>query len=68
MIITNKHNVPNTIVNVVKANLQKPSRDVMRVSEIKNNPMVKHLTLKHWDEITQDVTDFHVEHVGNSNA
>jgi hypothetical protein len=58
MIITNKHNVPNTIVNVVKANLQKPSRDVMRASEIKNNPIVKDLTIKHWDEISQDVTDF----------
>ncbi len=58
MIITNIHNIPETIYNAIVANIQRPEKDVMRVSELINPPLIKQLAVEHWDEIVVDASDF----------
>lgn len=55
--ITNIHNLPVAIVNAVSNNIQKPSKNVIRVSELINAPKPKELRMKHWNEITEDVSE-----------
>lgn len=57
MIITNKHNIPEALYNVIVKGIYKPT-ETMRVTELISAPLVKELTIKHWDEITVDVSDF----------
>jgi len=44
-------NVPDGIYQRVLANVQKPDPNVLRVTELVNPPLIKYLTLKHWDEL-----------------
>lgn len=66
MIITNKYNIPKTLENVIIGGIQLPNKDTMRVTELINPPLMKQLTLKHWDEITVDVSDFLFSVLGQS--
>jgi len=65
IIITNNHNIPQTLVNVIKRGIYKPTAN-MRVTELINAPLVKELTIKHWDEITVDVTEYLFSILGQS--
>lgn len=58
MMITNKHNIPEALYNVIVKNIFKPTNDYLRVTELINPPLVKQLTIEHWDEITVDVSDY----------
>ena len=58
MIITNEHNIPEALVNVITSGIQKPEKSIMRVTELISPPIMKNLALKHWDEITVDVSDY----------
>jgi len=51
-------NIPDGIYQRVLANIQKPNPDILRVSELINPPLIKHLTLKHWDELRPLASDF----------
>jgi len=55
--LLNKYNLPQSIVNIIKKNIYKPTPDKMRVTELINAPLVKKLTMEHWDEIEIDVSD-----------
>ena len=66
MIITNHHNIPEALVNVIVGGIQKPKPDVMRVTELISPPLMKQLALKHWDEITIDVSDYLFSILGQS--
>jgi len=55
--ITNIYNLPVAIVNAVSHNIQKPSKNVIRVSELIGAPKQKELRIKYWDLITEDVSE-----------
>ncbi|MBU0962272.1 MAG: hypothetical protein KKD48_00005, partial [Nanoarchaeota archaeon] len=56
MKLSNVHNLPQAMVNAM-SDFQKPSKNVLRVSELINAPKQKELRLKHWDEIEEDVSE-----------
>ena len=58
MRITNKHSIPETLYNVIVKNIYKPTYEYTRVTELISPPLVKALTIKHWDEIEVDVSDY----------
>ena len=66
MILTNKHNIPVALYNVIKKNIYKPTYDYTRVTELISAPLVKELTIKHWNEITADASDFLFSILGQS--
>ncbi len=55
MIITNKYNLPETIVKAASYNF-KPKEDRYSVTDVVNPPLVRHLRIKHWDEIKEDIS------------
>ena len=57
MIITNKFNLPKTIVNVVKRPQYTKGKAKLSITEIMNSPRIVQLRKKHEAEIEQDVAD-----------
>lgn len=57
MRITNRYNLPENIVNAIKAGIYKPRKDRVGVSQLINAPLIRQLTLKHWDNLEEDVSD-----------
>lgn len=57
MKLTNIHNLPATIYNIMNRNIYKPSYSKLRVTELIGAPLVKQLTIEHWDELSEDVSD-----------
>lgn len=57
MIITNKFNLPQTIVNVVKRPQYTKGKSKLSITEIMNSPRIVQLRKKHEAEIEQDVAD-----------
>jgi len=51
-------NIPDGIYQRVLANVQKPDPDILRVTELINPPLIKKLTLEHWDELRPLASDF----------
>lgn len=51
-------NIPDGIYQRVLANIQKPDPDILRVSELVNPPLIKQLTLKHWDKLRPLASEF----------
>ena len=58
IIITNDFDIPEALYNVIVSGIQKPSANIMRVSELVNPPLIKQLRLKYWDKIEVDASDF----------
>lgn len=58
MKITNIHNLPTGIYQALINSIQKPEPDILRVTELINNPLIKYLSLKHWSEIEADCSEF----------
>lgn len=56
MILTNKYNLPQSIVNAVKHDYP-PVEDRYSVTDIVNPPLIRHLRMKHWNELTEDASD-----------
>ena len=56
MKILNKHNLPETLVNVT-SKVYKPLPDRISVSQLINAPLVRYLTIKFWDSLEEDVSD-----------
>lgn len=56
MIITNKFNLPQSIVNTVTYNKEK-NEARLSVTDLIGSPLQRQLKLKHWDELQSDVSD-----------
>ena len=56
MKLSNVHGLPQAVVNAISY-FQKPSKDVLRVSELINAPMQKRLRMKYWNLIVEDASD-----------
>ena len=57
MILTNKFNIPQTFVNVVKRPTYSKGRANLSVTQLINSPKIVALTLKFQDELEEDVAD-----------
>lgn len=57
MKLTNIHNLPEALYNIMIKNIYQPIDSQMRVTELINAPLVKELMIKHWKELTEDVSD-----------
>ena len=57
MKITNKFNVPETLVALAKRNYYSKGKSDYSVTEIISPPQIQVLRRKHWSEMEQDVTD-----------
>lgn len=57
MKLTNKHNLPETIVNVIKRPTYSKGKANMSVTELLNSPRIVQLKRKHWDDLTEDASD-----------
>lgn len=69
MKLSNKHNLPRTFVDVINSLVYDPREsDPNRISitTLINNPRVRLLTLRHWDEIEEDVSNHIWRVLGNS--
>lgn len=56
MKLTNEHNMPPCLLNFCKEQIEAPTHDHLRVTELIGPPQIKHLTIKHWDELVVDVS------------
>lgn len=56
MIVTNKYNLPSSIVKAVSINFP-PREDRISVTDLINAPLIRYLKMKHWDELTEDASD-----------
>lgn len=57
MNITNKYAVCEETAEIAQRAVYRPQKDVFRVTELINPPMIRHLTLQHWDDLSVDVAD-----------
>ena len=57
MKLTNRHNLPETIVNVIKRPTYSKGKANMSVTELLNSPRIVQLKRKHWDDLTEDASD-----------
>lgn len=57
MKITNKYNLPETIVNVLHRPTYSKGKANLSVTELINSPRIVSLKQKHWDEIEQDASE-----------
>jgi len=56
MIYTNQNNLPESVVNAI-GQPRKPVPERYSATDISNPPLQRYLKEKHWDELTQDVSD-----------
>ena len=57
MQLTNKFNLPETILNVIKRPQYSKGKANMSITELMNSPRIVQLKRKHWDELTEDSSD-----------
>lgn len=57
MILTNKFQYPNAVAKAAEDGLYLPSKDILRVTELVDSPLIKRLTIEYWDKITIDVDE-----------
>jgi len=57
MQITNTHNLPKTLVDVVANRMYKPKPNRYSVTTLIGPPLIKTLTTEHWDNLQTDVSD-----------
>jgi hypothetical protein len=57
MKLTNKHNLPETFVNVLQRSNYTKGKAHLSVTELINSPRITQLRKKHFDEIEEDVAD-----------
>jgi len=57
MNITNQYNYPQAVVKACQNELYKPVKDVHRVTELIDSPLIKRLLVEHWDDLTIDVDE-----------
>ena len=57
MQLTNKFNLPETILNVIKRPQYSKGKANMSITELMNSPRIVQLKRKHWDELTEDSSE-----------
>ena len=57
MKLTNIHNLPETIVNVIKRPTYSKGKANLSVTEMMSSPRIVQLKRKHWDELTEDAAE-----------
>jgi len=57
MNITNQYNYPQAVVKACQNELYKPVKDVHRVTELIDSPLIKRLLVEHWDDLAIDVDE-----------
>lgn len=57
MKLTNKFNLPETIINVIKRPTYSKGKAHISVTELMTSPQIVILKRKHWDEIEQDASE-----------
>jgi hypothetical protein len=57
MKLTNRNNLPETIINVIRRPEYNKGKSNMSVTELLNSPRIVQLKRKHWDELTEDASD-----------
>jgi hypothetical protein len=55
--LTNRNNLPETIINVIKRPEYNKGKSNMSVTELLNSPRIVQLKRKHWEELTEDASD-----------
>lgn len=56
MIITNKHGLPESVINALSRNYP-PIKHRMSVTDLVNAPLIRQLKSKHWEELEEDASD-----------
>jgi hypothetical protein len=54
MQLTNHHNLPETIINVIKRPQYSKGKSNLSMTELLNSPRIVQLKRKHWDDLTED--------------
>ncbi len=57
MKLTNRNELPETIINVIKRPEYNKGKSNMSVTELLNSPRIVQLKRKHWDDLTEDASD-----------
>lgn len=57
MKLTNRNDLPETIINVIKRPEYNKGKSNMSVTELLNSPRIVQLKRKHWDDLTEDASD-----------
>jgi len=57
MRITNKYGLSRSRVNLAYHQMQRPTENILRATELIDAPRMRMLKLRHWDEIVIDCTD-----------
>lgn len=57
MKLTNTHDLPETIINVIRRPEYNKGKSNMSVTELLNSPRIVQLKRKHWDSLTEDAAD-----------
>ena len=60
MIYTNIHNLPASIVDAIQTetyDLKNPSQTLITISQLINPPIIRQLTLRHYHELQEDISD-----------
>lgn len=58
MKLTNELKYPESVYNAALDSIYKPLPDKIRVTELISPPLIRTLTMRHWDDIVVDVDDF----------
>lgn len=66
MKVTNKHNLPEAFVNAVTWNSRTPNPKRFSVTDLISPPQIRQLKIKHWEQLTDDVSDRLWALLGNS--
>ena len=57
MKLTNKHSLPESIINVLKRPEYSKGKAHLSVTQLLNSPKIVSLTQKHWNDLEQDASD-----------
>jgi hypothetical protein len=55
--LTNRNDLPETIINIIKRPEYNKGKANMSVTELLNSPRIVQLKRKHWDDLTEDASD-----------
>ena len=66
MKLTNKFNLPETIINVIKRPTYSKGKAHISVTELMTSPQIVLLKRKHWEEITQDASEMVWQIIGSA--
>ena len=57
MKLTNRNDLPETIINIIKRPEYNKGKSNMSVTELLNSPRIVQLKRKHWNDLTEDASD-----------